>query len=325
MNSKSSNQGRFGALNISNKMLGIIIAILIAGASTIIGYFINSYLTREKLVIEKILIRPLEVSLPINKDIQQEIKKRFESWGRENPYVDKKVLQEDELIRLLAYLKDQISQYNASIKTYEEDLDNLDKPDADATRWIAKYGYLLPNSEPTANNLELIKANLTENIKSLKDANREPEGLIKRLIPDILEKAEREDFQINVVLLNYGDIQGLVQGSGRLIFDDDILNLKIMKNPSDRSNPSSFGQFEKVASRSFSMMTLISDEYNNRERMLDLAKREFLGGNRKAMLELNDVKGRTITYGPFFFRADLEYEKKESLKKRINREYTIFP
>ena len=66
---------------------------------------------------------------------------------------------------------------------------------------------------------------------------------------------------------------------------------------------------------------LIVDKYNNREKILDLAKREFLSGTRKAVLELRDIKGNILRFGPFIFRADLEYEKRQTLLEHIQKEY----
>ncbi|OCH01851.1 hypothetical protein [Aliivibrio fischeri] len=318
-----------------NYLKNIVVMLGVAILSSVAGYFINDYFSREKISIAHIGIKPKSVTILATNEFKQHVTRLNESnyisfllgSNSRNDY------NSEEIKTLLEQLSNEEFSLTENKLIYEEEYKNITKMKDDGLdlqsfyRIASKY---LDNFSTDNNQSDLDI--LLGKISSLKTKNEDRltkvTSAIKIIVNESLRSTKERQFQIDIIILNSGKTQALIRNSGYLRFGEDIVYLKENESRADSftfrqlgSSLISNGDFVIVKEKEFSSISLVVDKYNNRQRMLDLVKREYLNGNRDTELVLRDSNDNEIVSDVFIFRNDLEEDRKVTLNEYIENHY----
>ncbi|EKE8763092.1 hypothetical protein ACPFT9_003475 [Vibrio cholerae] len=314
----------------SNNLKSITVAILIAIVSTTFGFFISDYLDREKVSIAHIGIKPKEVTISASAEFKKHAT-NVDEYGL-YPLIFRKGAKEQYSVEHIKSMLENVSRekiaLNESLVTFREDLEVINamkntNPDLALFYKIASK-YL--ESFDSEDKLDMISAKIEIKIGQSEERLKKINDAIKVIVNEALRSNREQEFQISVIILNAGKTQALVRNSGYLKFGEDVIYLKQASSVSDSiflpdQNLLSNTDFVVVKEKEFNSINLIVDKYNNRQRMLDLVKREYLNGSRNAQLVLKDSKNEEIYSETFIFRNDLEENRKITLREYLESHY----
>lgn len=313
----------------SNNLKSIIVAILIAVVSTTFGVFISEYFDREKVSIAHIGIKPKEVTISASTEFKRHAT-NVDEYGI-YPLSIRRDAKEQYSVEHIKSMLENVSReklaLNDSLAVLKKDLNAINgmkntNPDLALFYKIASK-YL--DSFDSENKLDMISAKIEVKIGQNEDRLKKISDAIKVIVNESLRSNREQEFQINVIILNSGKTQALVRNSGYLKFGEDVVYLK--QSPISESvflpdlNFLSNSDFVVVKEKEFNSINLVVDKYNNRQRMLDLVKREYLNGSRNAQLVLKDSKNEEIYSEMFIFRNDLEEDRKITLREYLESHY----
>ncbi len=175
--------------------------------------------------------------------------------------------------------------------------------------------------------LKQIARIVEDRIKKKEEAKILMEKAIHKLVAFFLSTFPENQFQVEIIIFNSGKTQSVVKHKGQLIFGNEIINLKKKERRPNRylkvEEDTLFDRFLVVQEKSFNGMTLVVDEYNNRQRMIDLGMREFVAGQRMAKLSFFDIRNKPIFSKDFLFRCEIE-ESKENFRQYIESNYSPY-
>lgn len=321
--------------NLTATMLAIGVAVL-SGA---VGFYINEYQMREKLAIEHVGVKPLVSETTISPELRTLVselddmdRRSFSIYSIENDRL--KVFDDDEVKAYLEQLINRRKKYESNLKEYSSGLSQvttlLGQEAIDGKSFFKLSSeYLNSDAKESKENLSKIQVAINDKVQNTEDLLNKLNEVFKQLVADVYSAKSKASFQIDVILVNHGKTQSLLRNSGELSFGEDTVylkkkNRKLSRFAIDGGDSDALNNFLIVKEKSFSTMTLVIDEYNNRKRMLDLAKREYLSGSRLATLRLYNSGGVVVLSTEILFRNDLEEERKVPLLDFIAENYSEY-
>jgi hypothetical protein len=319
--------------NVPKHIFAIVAAILVAILSGGFGFYVNEYQVRAKLAIEHVGVKPLITEIEISPELRA-LKAELDTMDTEY-YVlsfdsdSLKVFDDDKVKAYLESLLNRRKKHETVLKEYSSDLSLVTKmlgqENIDSKGFFKlASSHLKPEAPESKSNLSKVQVAINEKIQNTDHTIAKVNEIFSQLIDDVYKAKGSSSFQIDVILVNNGKTQSLLRNSGQISFGKDVIYLKKNKKKYSRWSSSSDGVLDSfiiIKENSFASMTLVIDEYNNRKRMLDLAKREYLSGSRLTTINLYDSKGKIILSKELLFRNDLEEERKVSLLSFIEENY----
>lgn len=310
----------------------IIIGVIVAIASSILIYFIHEYLNREILTIESITIRPRDILLRLPKDIDDFFKKMA---SKKIFYIslNENILTEKFARSLLERLHREKQNTDTKLERMRKDNSfitaQLKNPEASISSEFYRLvtDYETRDMPISQDSLKQIARIVEDRIKKKEEAKILMEKAIHKLVAFFLSTFPENQFQVEIIIFNSGKTQSVVKHKGQLIFGNEIINLKKKERRPNRylkvEEDTLFDRFLVVQEKSFNGMTLVVDEYNNRQRMIDLGMREFVAGQRMAKLSFFDIRNKPIFSKDFLFRCEIE-ESKENFRQYIESNYSPY-
>lgn len=316
--------------SIGATMLAVGVAVL-SGAG---GFYVNEYQMRERLAIEHVGVKPLVTETIISPELRALVSQLNSMDRLRISYLFDserlKVLDDNEVKEYLEQLLNGRKKYESTLKDYSSDLSQvttlLGQEVIDSKLFFKlASNYLASDAKETKSNLSKIQVAINANIQNTENLLDKLNQIFKQFISDVYKAKSKASFQIDVILVNHGKTQSLLRNSGEIAFGEDVIYLKKKNKKYSRfsslRDDDALDNFIIVGEKAFASMTLIVDEYNNRKRMLDLVKREYLSGSRVSSLRLYDAGGSVVLTKEILFRNDLEEERKVPLLEFINENY----
>lgn len=260
---------------------------------------------------------------------------------------NKHVLNANEFISVLNKLQkrtDYLERKTNKLTTIKNNNDSTELRSADIDLYdefgeIEMYSlsrrYL--SNEPSIIDKEEIQKVIDKNNVELNENNTLIEELVK--IANRSIQKNKGDFQLEIVLFNSGNTQGVVRYKGQLILNKVILNLskklalkknidKDMKYLGDAFKGEREEEFLQnfviIEPKSFSGLTLIIEQFNNRQRDIETIQREYISGYRQVLLLLFDIENNKLKESAFQLINDIEMDESESLMKYLENNYTRY-
>ncbi|WP_122035354.1 hypothetical protein [Aliivibrio sp. EL58] len=324
--------------NVSrNTIKNIVIGVVIALISSVGGYYVNEFLTRERVSVAHIGIKPKTVAIAASNEFKQKVNRLTNTLYIHTVFdIESQThYSADHIKGILENLSTELFNLNEGNAVYSTELDQIKSmqngvinPDG-----FYKIGskYLDSFNVDNRSDLGVIQGNIEMQRASNEERIIKVTEAIMVIVNEALNSNTEKEFQINVIVLNSGKTQALVRNSGYLKFDEDIVYLKNNDVDTDvayikflRPAMLSNGDFIIVRENAFDSLNLVVDKYNNRQRMLDLVKREYLNSSRIATLVLTDAQGNEISSEPFIFRNDLEEDRKIGLSEFLENNYRLY-
>ncbi|HHP0452243.1 TPA: hypothetical protein ACRZZH_005172 [Vibrio harveyi] len=317
---------------IKNVVIGVVIAMV----SSVGGYFVNDFLTKEKVSIAHIGIKPKTVAIAASNEFKKKLNglNGYSNFRTVFDLDNQTHYSADHLKGMLEKMSHELSTLNekamvyarelSEIKLMQEDGINPDKFYKIGSKYLDSFNENnLSDLSVILGKIEMEKASNDERLAKLTET-------IKVIVNETYLSNKQKEFQINVIVLNSGKTQALIRNSGYLKFGEDVVYLKHNEISTDAAYFKSIrsmisnGDFIIVRENAFDSLDLVVDKYNNRQRMLDLVNREYLNGSRVATLVLTDAKGKEVSSEPFIFRNDLEEDRKIGLNEYLENNYSQY-
>jgi hypothetical protein len=164
------------------------------------------------------------------------------------------------------------------------------------------------------------------------------------VIKQIAQKAKKaleenkDKFQIEVIAFNEGNTQTVIRYKGLIELGSTQLNLKKSGNQriedyytklsnamaGKASQGSLSSNYLIIEPKSFIVLNIEIDNFNNKNRDVEVIKREYLSGQSSVLLTLFDIKNNPIRPFSFKLQNDVEYDPNEELNKFVTTNLTAF-
>lgn len=181
---------------------------------------------------------------------------------------------------------------------------------------------------------------ITKPIESLTTYKEKVDDVIKQLVQRAKKALDesKDKFQIEVIAFNEGNTQTVIRYKGVLELGSNQLNFKkadnqkkedyytklsnAMSGKTNRGGASS--NYLIIEPKSFIVLNIEIDNFNNKNRDIEVVKREYLSGQSSVSLTLFDIQNKPLK--PFIFKLqnDLEYDPNDILNKFITENLTDF-
>ncbi|MEE1675830.1 hypothetical protein SNR37_001157 [Agarivorans aestuarii] len=329
------------------KLLSSIVATIFTAVA---GYYVYAILDKEIVEIANIEVKQLAFNIEIPKKLREKMNElddreiyidgeredRFRNVSEQSfkdflRKMDKKIEKNDE----------RLSRYNSDFAEASKIDDFVDQDNITVLKRLARKVRVDFDESDLEGTKSRIISDISELIEPLNNTLTDIRGVVKELADLAYEQAVENEskYQIEVVLFNSGGKQAVVRYKGQLIIDDTVVNLKriyIHNKLSERDlliasaisgkqpSESFLEDFVIIESKSFNGMTLIVDEYNNRQRDIEFSEREYRAGQKKGSLFIYNINDKKTKNKLFDFRNALYEEDKESLKSFLTSEYSKY-
>jgi len=286
----------------------------------VLTFFMYAYFNRDKVNIESVLVRPKElltnIDLTLASKLSTQLNDRYIE-RTENSTYDLTNLDKNFLLLTLKRLYDKSSGYQQKLTEYKDKLIKLNEISEDSLTQdeFEKLGINIYSSfeeddvisTTGKKEIKIPKKDIRTKyflkpIETTANLKLKVDDVIKQLIQKTKKALEEniDKFQIEVIAFNEGNTQTVIRHKGTLELGSTQLNLKKSDNQkiedyyTKLSNAMS-GKSSAVGSssnyiiiepRSFIVLNIEIDNFNNKNRDIDVIKREYV----KMMLKMTLTK-----------------------------------
>lgn len=326
--------------------------------SGITTYFFYAYFNRDIVTIQSALVRQKDLTLALERPLSNKLGELLNggySGFRENSNEDLTSLDKVYILEVLKVLTansanktdiiDELTKAknllmdDSTAKKDSLSVDAIDKLiDDNRFRELFSLNRVIVNlvNKKTKNiSREMVKSEIIKRI----DVNSKSRSEIDEMIKSIAQKTKRalelnnDKFQIEIIAFNDGNQQTVIRNKGSLVLGQTQLNLKkvtYQKNEDDMTKLSKIiaGKYNQdgtannyliVQPKSFIVMNLEMDAFNNKDRDIRVIQREYLSGQSNVELTLYDIKNQPIKPFVFLLQNDIEFEPNDELRKYIQQ------
>lgn len=261
--------------------IGIALGIFII--STLLGYFFNSYVTKDNISIENVELIPTYHSLEFNSELFSEIEtlkeNSFMLSGVGHNYPDE--LNENYRNLLSSQLKRDISKANAKISIIKKLKQSIEKGEIPIeSQNLIRIYTLTPNQKITPQ--EILKR-VDYHITSLTKLQQKETELLDEI--QEFKKNRNGNCKISITFLNSGNTDGLIRPQAELLIDgyDETIALKVFEgkentefNPYLPSSHTSPATSTAIAKRSMVNITFGIDEDEVKKGIFDEFRQKLI-------------------------------------------------
>lgn len=326
-----------------------IVAIIVTIITGIITFFIYSYFNRDKVNIESALVKTKDLQILIDLTLASKLNDELNSNSyavdrSESSIYDLTIIDKDYLLLILKKLNDKSILLKKRINDLENDknklnelgnlitIDDIDKLNLTNYNSVIREFYDEPKKD-TLKKADIIATYITVPVKRTKELKNNVDAVIKQLTQKTsiaLEKS-KERFEIEVIAFNEGNTQTVIRYKGLLELGSTQLNLKRADNPKredyytkisnamlgKRGRTEGISNYIIIEPRSFIVLNLEIDNFNNKERDISVIKREYISGQSSVSLTLFDIKNNPIKPFTYKLQNDIDSDPNEILEKFI--------
>ncbi|MFH6988884.1 hypothetical protein ACHRVW_14170 [Flavobacterium collinsii] len=323
----------------------------IAVLTGVTTYFLYSYFNREIIRIQSISVRPKEIVLTIDRTLQNKLSKftsessieRIQNGATDLTSINKEYVIEslkslqkkssdlDDRIKQLSQLKSQVNEIKTDSISNEEIEKINSSEDIDFDDEILFPGSARYLKRKKAKQLVIDETNKT--IDKVTKTKTDIDLIIKTLA--IKSKKALDDnkdkFQIEIIVFNEGNQQTVVRNKGSLLLGQTQINLKRasflkIEDYYSKLSKAISGKYHQDGSssnyiiiepKSFIVLNLEIDIFNNKNRDIEVIKREYLSGQSSVELTLYDIKNNPIKPYTCLLQNDIEFDPNDELLKYI--------
>jgi len=324
----------------------------------VLTFFMYAYFNRDKVNIESVLVRPKElltnIDLTLASKLSTQLNDRYIE-RTENSTYDLTNLDKNFLLLTLKRLYDKSSGYQQKLTEYKDKLIKLNEISEDSLTQdeFEKLGINIYSSfeeddvisTTGKKEIKIPKKDIRTKyflkpIETTANLKLKVDDVIKQLIQKTKKALEEniDKFQIEVIAFNEGNTQTVIRHKGTLELGSTQLNLKKSDNQkiedyyTKLSNAMS-GKSSAVGSssnyiiiepRSFIVLNIEIDNFNNKNRDIDVIKREYVSGQSLVKITLFDIKNNPLKPFKFKLQNDVENDPNEELNKFISENLFSF-
>ena len=336
--------------NLSNPM-----KVLITTALTIfLTYSITTYLNRDIVKLQSVSVRPKEISLTVDRQLATKLSNLLNQsyFDRaQNAKLDLTTIDKDYIVESIKFLasksgsiSDKITE-QTKIKSQINDIhnDSLSKEELSNINKLNNSFYdddeditYVGNSVNRKRKIlkQQIIENVNRSIEKLTQEKNDIDGVVKSLAQKSKKALDenKDKFQIEIIAFNEGNQQTVIRHKGSLLLGQTQINLKKASTQKiedyfSKLSKAQAGKYHQDGSssnyliiepKSFIVMNLEIDKFNNKNRDIEVIKREYLSGQSKVELTLFDIKNNPIKPYSFLLQNDIEFDPNDELFKYIS-------
>jgi hypothetical protein len=324
----------------------------IAVLTGITTFFLFAHFNREIIRVQSISVRPKEIVLTIDRTLQNKLSKLTSESSIEriqNAATDLTSINKDYIIESLKGLQKKSSDFDDRIKQLNkiksqvnemktdsvstEEIERLNSSEDIYYDYDEEISYSDRYYKKKKKARQLIVDETNKAIEKLTKIKTDIDLLIKTLALKSKKALDdnKDKFQIEIIVFNEGNQQTVVRNKGNLLLGQTQINLKrasflkiedyyskLSKAVSGKYHQDgSSSNYIIIEPKSFIVLNLEIDVFNNKNRDIEVIKREYLSGQSSVELTLYDIKNKPIEPYTFLLQNDIEFDPNDELLKYI--------